>query len=173
MVGFDSISAELQYRSVRYWTVRMRRSSFFFGKFLGVYSLVVIMTVVMHFAAYAIAAFRGASFGDTFGWGIKLLLAILPIQLAWCGMAVFISSLARTPFMALLFNFAANFALWLIWIIGSVNKTDVLMYLYPNRWDVFLFSPSSDRVALGLLACAGFAAVFCAAGVFLFQRRDL
>ena len=62
---------------------------------------------------------------------------------------------------------------WLMWLIGSIQKNDVLMYLYPNRWDVFLLSPESDRVALGLLACTGFAALFAVAGAWLFQRRDL
>src|SRR5271155_1331253 len=35
LIGYDAISGELQNRSVRYWTIRSRRASFYVGKVLG------------------------------------------------------------------------------------------------------------------------------------------
>jgi ABC-2 type transport system permease protein len=35
LMGFDTVSSDMQYRSVRYWTVRTRRTSFLIGKFVG------------------------------------------------------------------------------------------------------------------------------------------
>ena len=48
VMGFDGISGELQHRSVRYWTVRSRRVSYFAGKFLGLWAVISIVTFVMH-----------------------------------------------------------------------------------------------------------------------------
>ena len=174
LLAFDSISAELQHRSVRYWTVRMRRASFYVGKVTGVFSVVAVITLAMHALAWGIAIARGASgFGETVSWGLHLWAASLPIQLAWCSLAVFISSLSKTPILALLFSFAANFAMWLIYVIGKARKTEELTYLYPNRFDVWLLSPDASTVVQGVLACMAFVVVFSGVGVFLFQRRDV
>jgi ABC-type transport system involved in multi-copper enzyme maturation permease subunit len=174
LVAFDAIAADLQYRSVRYWTVRMHRSAFFVGKVLGVFSLVALMTFLIHFLAWGIAIVRGVSpFGATLGWGMQLWATTLPITLAWSSMAVFLSSLSKTPMLALLFTFATNFILWLCYIIGKAGKYDWLTYVYPNRFDIYLLSPASDRIGIGLVGCAAFAAVFIGSGVAIFQRRDV
>ena len=34
LMGFDSISADIQHKGVRYWTLRTRRASYFVGKWL-------------------------------------------------------------------------------------------------------------------------------------------
>lgn len=173
LVSFDSVSSELQYKAVRYWTVRVRRASFFLGKVFGVFTLVATTTLVMNALTWGIAVSREASpFGATVGWGLELWASALPIMFAWCSMAVFISSQVKTPILALLFNFAANFALWLTYVIGH-GKTDVMTYVYPNRYDVYLLSADSSRVLLGFVGCFGFAAVFLVSGAFIFQQRDL
>jgi ABC-type transport system involved in multi-copper enzyme maturation permease subunit len=174
LVSFDSVSSELQYKAVRYWTVRVRRVSFFLGKVFGVFTLVATTTLVMNALTWGIAVARDVSpFGSTVGWGIELWASALPIMFAWCSMAVFISSLAKTPILALLFNFAANFTLWLLYVIGRASSSDGLTYVYPNRYDVYLLSSASDRVLMGLAGCLAFAGVFLVAGSLLFQRRDL
>ena len=38
LLGFDSVSAERQHRTVRYWTIRTRRASYIVGKFLGLWA---------------------------------------------------------------------------------------------------------------------------------------
>ncbi|MEO7091647.1 MAG: hypothetical protein ABI175_00265 [Polyangiales bacterium] len=174
LVSFDSVSSELQFKAVRYWTVRVRRVSFFLGKVFGVFTLVAVATLVMNMLTWIIAIARDVSpFGATVGWGLELWASVLPIVFAWCSMAVFISSLVKTPILALLFNFAANLALGLIYVVAKASQSEVLTYVYPNRYDVYLLSSASDRVLMGLAGCFAFAGVFLVAGSLLFQRRDL
>src|SRR4029077_12246816 len=47
LLGFDSVSGDLQHRSVRYWTVRSRRWSYLLGKFFGLWGIVSIVTLAL------------------------------------------------------------------------------------------------------------------------------
>lgn len=47
IIGFDGISSDLQYRSVRYWTIRTRRPSYYVGKFLALWIIIGLVTLVM------------------------------------------------------------------------------------------------------------------------------
>lgn len=174
LLGFDAVSAELQFRSVRYWTVRMRRGSYFVGKVVSVFVLAALATFIAQTLGWGIAIARGvAPFGDTLSWGLVLWLTILPILLAWCALSVFLSSLVRTPILALLFNFGANFLLWMCWLVGKLAEQPWVRFVYPNHVDSYLLSPASDRVAIGLVTTIVFAALFTVAGTFVFQQRDL
>ena len=50
IIGFDGISSDLQYRSVRYWTIRTRRPSYYVGKFLALWIIIGLVTLVMQVA---------------------------------------------------------------------------------------------------------------------------
>ena len=78
LVSFDSVSSELQFKSVRYWTVRVRRSSFFVGKVLGVFTLVAATTLLMNALTWGIAIAREAPFGSTVAWGLTLWASAVP-----------------------------------------------------------------------------------------------
>lgn len=174
MLSFDSVSAELQFRSVRYWTVRMRRASYFAGKVAGVFALAALATLVVQGIAWAIAIARGAApLVETVGWGVLLWASTLPIVLAWVSLAVFISSFARTPMLALMLNFMANFALWLGWVIGHNGDLKWLRWVFPNFQDVRLLSSDPVQALVGLGACVAFSALFWLTGGVIFQRRDL
>ena len=45
MLGFDSISADRQHKTVRYWTVRSRRSSYVIGKWLGLWCTCAVVAL--------------------------------------------------------------------------------------------------------------------------------
>ncbi|MFI5297776.1 MAG: ABC transporter permease [Polyangiales bacterium] len=173
LLSFDSVSAELQFRSVRYWTVRMRRGSFFLGKVAGVFLVAATATLVAQAIAWSIAIVRGGTdVADTLRWGLILWATILPILLAWCSMAVFVSALFRAPIVALMTNFACNVALWVCWV-SSVRDHQWLRWVYPNHADSFLLSGDPIDLATGVGACLAFAAAFWVGGVVIFQKRDL
>jgi hypothetical protein len=44
LAGFDAISGEVQHRTIRYWSIRTRRTSYYVGKFLGLWGTVGVMT---------------------------------------------------------------------------------------------------------------------------------
>ncbi|WP_394824362.1 ABC transporter permease [Pendulispora albinea] len=177
ILGFDAVAADLQHRTVRYWTVRSRRASYFVGKVLGLWGVVAAITLVMHVLIWCATLIIGgagtAAPGATFSWGFHFYLVTLPIAAAWCGLATLISSQFRTPILALFVVGAVFAALWVIDVIAVFREVKWATYFYPNSYDALLLSPKGDQVALGALACFGIAALTTAAGTFFFTRRDV
>ncbi len=174
LLGFDSFAGDVQHRSVRYWTIRSRRGSYFAGKFLGLWSTVSAVTLAIHSLTWIVCIARGeATAAETLSWGIRFWLVSLPITAAWCGVAVLVSSFFRTPMLALLSIFAAYFALWLTWFIGGMTETSPLLYVYPNYYDKLLLSPQLWTAASGFGACALMATLCVGAGTFFFSKRDV
>jgi ABC-type transport system involved in multi-copper enzyme maturation permease subunit len=174
LLSFDSVSGDLQHKTVRYWTLRTRRWSYFVGKWAGVWGTVSVMTLAMHAVIWIVCVLRGeATAAAAFGWGIRFWLVTLPISAAWCALATFVGSLFKTPMVSLLVIFASFFLLWLVWMIGQVAHTEALMYVYPNSFDALLLHPRIDRAMLGLAACLGTVALYLGAGSFVFKKRDV
>lgn len=173
-VGFDSIASELQHRGVRYWTVRARRSSYIVGKFLGMFVVASSMTFVMHASSWIMLATRtDLPLPDILSWGGRFWLLTLPVSAAWCAVVTFVSALFRTPILALLCGCLAWMVLGITYVIGKVNDADWLTWLYPNGLDRLLYSPDSSMWLRGVGAGVAWASVFVAAGILLFQRRDV
>jgi ABC-type transport system involved in multi-copper enzyme maturation permease subunit len=174
LLGFDSFSGDVQHRSVRYWTVRTRRGSFFAGKFLGLWSTVSAVTLAIHALIWGVCIARGeATAAETLSWGIRFWVVSLPMSAAWCGIAVLVSSFFRMPIVALLTTFAVYFGLWLVWVIGNAADVEPLLYLYPNFYDKLLLSPQLWTAAAGFGACALMSTLCIGGGTFLFSRRDV
>ncbi|HEY8074796.1 MAG TPA: ABC transporter permease subunit, partial [Labilithrix sp.] len=140
LMGFDTISGDLQHKSVRYWSLRTRRVSYFVGKWLGLWATVSIVTFSMDALIWAVCIARGqATLAATLGWGIRFWLTSLPMSAVWCAIAVLVSSLVRTPILALLSTFGVFVLLWALYgmgIIGVLYDTTwlkPLMYVYPNH----------------------------------------
>ena len=187
LLGFDLMSSELQHRSVRFWTVRTRRWSYFTGKMLGLWAIVALMTLVLNIMAGTVVAFRGyVTVGQLFTWGVRFWLVGVIIAGSWAAIATFISSCFRTPMLSLLTTFLAFFVMWAGSLIGFIVRArDALQggavqkdmawyeYLYPNTYDTLLLSPEVTKVLTALGILIGFVLVANAAGAALFQRRDI
>jgi hypothetical protein len=171
LVGFDAVSSELQHRSVRYWTVRSRRVSFFLGKALGVFTVVTLLTLVIHVTSWFVVVGRGgAPLGSTLGFGARLWLATVPIAFAWCSLTTFVSALFRTPMLALLLTCTTAFGCWILSAIGRVSELHWLVWAHPGSYDRLLLSPT--QWPLGVLAALGWGGALLTAGSMLFDRRD-
>ena len=174
LLGFDSFAGDVQHRTIRYWTVRARRGSFFAGKFLGLWTTVSAVTLAIHALIWVVCIARGeATAAETLSWGIRFWVVSLPMSAAWCGVAVLVSSFFRMPMVALLTTFAAYFALWLVWVIGVASDTSALLYFYPNYYDKLLLSPQLWTAASGFGACALMATLCVGGGTLLFSKRDV
>ncbi len=172
--SFDAISGDIQHRTVRYWTVRTRRVSYYVGKFFGVWATVSAITLAMDLCMWIVAVVKGEALGATMSWGVRFWLVSLPISAVWCAIATLVGSLFRTPIMALLVTLSTFFAVWLFgFAIGRGADIHWMTYIYPNRYDAMLLSPRIENAGAGLGICAGFAAMLTAAGIALFQRRDI
>jgi ABC-type transport system involved in multi-copper enzyme maturation permease subunit len=174
LLGFDSVSGDLQHKAVRYWTLRTRRSSYFIGKFAGVWATVSLMTLAMHALVWILCIVRGeAPAAAALGWGIRFWLITLPISAVWCGLATLVSSLFKSPIIALLVIFSSFFGLWLFWMIGQVSHAEAMQYVYPNFYDAMLVNPRLDRAMTGVAACLGMAALYVGGGSYLFMKKDV
>src|SRR6516225_3998673 len=70
LLGFDLVAGELQNKSVRYWAVRSRRSSYFAGKLLGLWALVGLVTLVLDLIVNVVAVAKGVVTGhELLAWG--------------------------------------------------------------------------------------------------------
>jgi ABC-type transport system involved in multi-copper enzyme maturation permease subunit len=174
LLDFDAVSAELQHRTVRYWTVRVRRSSYMLGKYFGACISVLAVTLGMSVIVWvATGAVSGLPATSILRWGIEFFAVSIPISAAWCGIATLAGSQARSPMLSLLFIFATFFGLWLLRISAGFSEAPWLAYLYPSAYDGFLLSPDPATVAKGLLGTGLIAGVTTAAATLIFERRDL
>ncbi|MBX3229677.1 MAG: ABC transporter permease subunit [Labilithrix sp.] len=183
LLGFDSVSAERQHKTVRYWTVRSRRSSYIIGKWLGLWATCGVVALGMHALIWIVASARGeAPFADIVSWGFRFWAASMPILGMWCAVSVFISSLMRVPILALLSTAGVFFIWWLVYIIAwapghsdieVISKPSPLCFIFPNFYDRFLLSPQVGPFLTGLAVCFGFAAALLATSSTLFAKRDV
>ncbi len=173
LLGFDAISGELQYRTVRYWTVRTRRASFYVGKVLGLWAVVSALTLLVQVLSWGIVIARGETTGAVVEWGPRLWAVTLPISLVWCGIAQLVGSQFRAPILSLLVTFGSFFVLWIGFVAGASGKVPPLLYLYPNVYDTWLLHPHPDRLFEGLGICLVSAAAYIAGGAAIFARRDI
>jgi ABC-type transport system involved in multi-copper enzyme maturation permease subunit len=186
LLGFDLIAGELQHRSVRFWTVRARRSSYFAGKLLGLWLLVGLITFVLNAIVGCVALAKGAvTAGELLRWGPGCWLIAFVLAGAWTAVAVFISSCTRQPIVALLTTFATFFVLWAANAIGlALRVKDALstgaigpmrwcQYLYPNTYEHMLLSPRAATLLVGLFVPLAFVAASIGGGSLVFGRRDI
>lgn len=175
LVGFDSISTDLQHRGIRYFTLRVKRVSYYAGKLLGLWAVVSLMMLVSHAMIWAVALARGtATVGEIGSWGIRFWLVTVFVAAAWSGLAQLVSSQFKVPILALLVTLASFFVIWIIDAIGELSeKLRALVYIYPNTYDAWLLSPHADKIAIGVGVCLAFMALSSVAGALIFARRDL
>jgi ABC-type transport system involved in multi-copper enzyme maturation permease subunit len=194
LFGFDAVSGELQHRTVRFWTVRARRSSYFVAKLLGLWLLVGLVTLVLNLLAGSVALARGyVTVGELAAWGVRFWFVAFVIAGAWAAIATFISSCFKTPILALLTTFGAFFVLWIVSVGGFVARqrhaADAAAsgplsvppsssmawyeYLYPNAYDTLLLSPQATRVLTAVGVLLTFVVAVAVGGSLLFQRRDV
>jgi ABC-type transport system involved in multi-copper enzyme maturation permease subunit len=174
LLGFDSVSADVQHRTVRYWTLRTRRPSYVIGKWLGLWTTVSIITLTMHVVIWVLCVARGqGTAAMTFGWGVRLWLISLPMSAVWSAVATLVSSMFRTPIVALLSTFAAFFFLFIVWVIGVRYEVDALVYVYPNAYDSLLIHQRADKFLKGLAGCIAMVIAYMGVTTVTFARRDV
>ena len=194
VLGFDTVSSDVQHRSVRFWTVRSRRSSYLLGKYLGLWGTVSSVTLALTLlSGLALLVIGYISFGDFLTWGLRFWLFATLIVGTWASVGTLISSLFKTPLFALLATLASFFLIWVPGAIGAVvrwggaalevaDKGDDAKislelrwyeWLDPNNYDDLLTSPKLHQVATGVGLCALWVVVFVGLASLLFSRRDV
>jgi ABC-type transport system involved in multi-copper enzyme maturation permease subunit len=175
IIGFDGISSDLQYRSIRYWASRARRPSYYVGKFLALWTIVGLVTLVMQLIIWTVTIVRAeAPAGETVVWGMRFWLSSLPITGAWCGVATLTSSVFRSPMLSLLATSAAFFILFFTGlVIGKWAEVLPMRFLYPNNFDAWIISTNKEHVFEGLGVCLAYILGTTAIGATILNQRDV
>lgn len=184
IMGFDQISSELGPRSIRYLTVRSRRSSVLFGKYgaqAGVLALLLLVVDVV-ICVFGRFAYDDFSTGEMFVTLGKFWLSGLVFSLAYLALASLCSTLSRQPALSLITNLIALFFIWLFAFLGdppSIGGQPLFSAVrgvqYASVWyfRTDLLHPEPGRFLIAGLSHLGFGAVFLGLGWLVLRRRDL
>ncbi len=175
LLGFDAVGGDLQHRTVRYFSSRARRVSYYVAKWLSLFTLVASVLLIIGSLGWTIIVTNDiAPLGTTVSWGIRLWLTTLPVVAAWTALGTLVGSVFRAPVLSLLTTFVAFFAIWLFGVaFAKYFSSEPLSYIYPGTFSFWLVSADPNRVVKGLLGTLGIAAAATGAGSFLFGKRDL
>jgi ABC-2 type transport system permease protein len=177
LMGFDQVSGEVGPRSIRYLTVRARRSSVLLGKFLTQASLLLGLVLVVDLAIFLYAQLTTPEFG--FGlMALSLLrfwVAAVVYSLAYIALTTLCSTLFRSPGVSLVFNFILLFVFWMLDVVARSlsGAGSYLRYLSPSAYSMNLLHPQLTQFAVSALAYAGFAVLFLGAAHLTLRTRDL
>lgn len=186
LMGFDQLSGEVGPRSMRYLTVRARRSSVLLGKFLSQATLLLGLVLIIDLAifVYARIANPGFGFADVVLNLLKFWLAAIVFSLAYVSLTTLCSSLFRSPAVSLVFNFVLLFVFWLMDTIGRAALASheigggggalrFLRFLSPSYYAGNLLHPKLAEFAASGAAYAVFASVFLLSAYTVLRARDL
>ncbi len=176
LMGFDQISGELGTRSIRYLTVRARRSSVLFGKFLGqaVLLLGLVLLIDLGIFGYAKATnedFTPALFAATLP---RFWAAAIVFSMAYVALTSLCSALFRSSALSLVVNLIGLFLFWLMDVLGPASsELAAVRFASPSHYAADLLHPRLVQFAGSVGAYAAFAAVFLGAAYLVMRTRDL
>jgi ABC-type transport system involved in multi-copper enzyme maturation permease subunit len=179
LMGFDQISGEVGPRSIRYLTVRARRSSLLLGKFLSQASLLLGLVLLIDLAIFLYAKVTNPDF--TF-WALALGLlkywvAALVFSLAYLALTTFCSAIFRSPAVSLVFNFILLLTFWLMDTVGRAfedqSAVEYLRFLSPSYYSANLLHPDVAKFGVSGAAYVVFAMIFLGGAYAVLRARDL
>jgi ABC-type transport system involved in multi-copper enzyme maturation permease subunit len=191
LMGFDQVSGEVGSKSIRYLTIRARRSSVLFGKFAAQAAVLLALVLAIDVAVFAYARGTNEAFGGSAMLAalLRFCLAAIVFSLAYLSLTTLCSTLFRSPAVSLVFNFIALFALWLVNAVGMAGVryemtadgmreqvTSALAYLRyftPSHYSNGLLHPAFGPFAASAGAFAGFAALFLIGAWAVMRARDV
>jgi ABC-type transport system involved in multi-copper enzyme maturation permease subunit len=179
LMGFDQVSGEVGPRSIRYLTVRARRSSLLLGKFLAQATVLLGLVLIIDLAIFLYAFLTTPDF--TLGALALALprfwLAAVVFSLSYLALTTLCSSLFRGPAVSLVFNILVLFTFWLMNAVGSFasegNPLRFIRYLTPSYYANDLLHPQLGPFAASGVAYVLFALLFLGGALFVLRTRDL
>ncbi|PTL75897.1 ABC transporter permease [Vitiosangium sp. GDMCC 1.1324] len=178
LMGFDQISGEVGPRSIRYLTVRARRTSVLLGKFLAQATILLVLVYLLDLALCVYAWVTTPGFGAaTFALNVlRFWLASTVFSVAFLALTSLCSSLTPTSSVSLISNFGVlllSFVLWLTAFCDPANPARYLRFLSPLRYSLRLIYPDAAQVAGGVAAYVVFTALFLGSALYVLRTRDL
>lgn len=193
VLGFDTVSAELQTRSLRYLSVRTSRTALALGKALALGAVVLLLVTFVHLGAFAYAVSSVSDFSAADAvhawprlWGTTAL-----VGLGMAALTTLCSTASRAPALSLTLNFALLLAFWAAGVFGSgarvmrmvqqqvsqqdqtVSWQERIGLLAPSTWSAELLYPDVRRALTGALVLFLFSLACAAGAVGVLRARDI
>lgn len=174
-VGFDQIAGEIQHRTIRYSAGRATRTSIVAGKALGIWAVIAVMIGVLHLTVWIVALAQGGQPpAAVVSWGGRLLLFSVFSAGAYVGFASLMSSIFKTPIVALFVGAGTGFAIWLLnGILGYFPSTERITWIFPNPYERLLIEPDPLKILAGIGLFLLWGAICVAGASAIVSRRDI
>ncbi|WP_434389484.1 ABC transporter permease [Melittangium boletus] len=178
LMGFDQVSGEVGPRSIRYLTVRSRRSSIVLGKLLAQTTVLWALVFALDFGLCVYTAFTTPGFGaGAFArYLVHFWVASALYSFAFLSLTALCSCLTTSPAVSLILNLAvllSSLILWMTALADEGNPVRNARYLSPLRYSLGLLSPETAQVALSAAAYAVFSVLFLGGALAALRTRDL
>ncbi len=193
IMGFDQLSGEVGPRSIRYLTVRSRRSSVMLGKFFAQATLLAGLMLLVDVGLCLHARFTEPDFATG---AMAMVLArfwvsAVVFSSAYLALTALCSALFRQPAVSLVFNLIVLFGFWLLALVGEffrlepdpklpaelagqmVSKLAYLRYASVWHYSSDLLHPDLSHSGVAALAHLGFALFFLGLAYAVLRGRDL
>lgn len=176
--GFDAIAGDVQYRTIRYVTVRARRPSLVVGRWLALWLSSVIANLIVSLVLWAGLVAKGgypvAIVGD---YGLRVFAATSVFSLWYAALAIFCSSLYRTPVLGLLTALGVSTTMYVLKGLSSINTMPTwvksLHNVLPGSWDDLMLSPMLSHWGVGAGVCLAWAIAAIAGASLVLNKRDV
>lgn len=190
LMGFDQLSGDVAQKSVRYFVVRVRRSSLLLGKFLAQTAALAGLSL----ASVAMMVLTSAAVDETFGVGaavatfLRLWLAVVLFALPWLALTALCSAALKQSAVSLVTNIFLLLLLLLLWglgqsyrlpgelsALGAMREASGLAFArFASPWGfgVDLLHPALGRAAGSALGLLGFCALLLGLGGVALEEKD-
>ncbi|QRK07280.1 ABC transporter permease [Archangium violaceum] len=181
LMGFDQLSGEVGPRSIRYLTVRARRSSVLMGKFLAQTTILLglVLALDLILCVYAWLSTPGFGFGAFVLNLFRFWVGTMVFSLAFLALTTLCSSFTTTPAVSLVFNFICILLAFCIWLAGlwfgrgEGHPLENIRYLSPMNYCTKLLDPEPLQFGGSALAYVVFALLFLGGAYTALRTRDL
>jgi ABC-type transport system involved in multi-copper enzyme maturation permease subunit len=177
LIGYDQLAGDLQFRTIRFTTVRSRRETLVLGKALGLWATTSILALALHVIAWTILVVHGDSDPTTVvKFGLHFWLCSAIYSFVYVGLTIAVSSTMKTPILALLTTCVVAFAWWLsrhIVHLATNSAHSAYDVFTPSYWAPSLLSPALGTFMGAASALIAFGAVFLVAACAVIQSRDV
>jgi len=174
LVSAPTAAGEVRSGSVRYLLLRVSRSEWSLGLFLGEAAVLLASMALMALAAGGVAAARlpgwsgAALFPALFAWSLRAWV----VALAWLGVCLGASLVAKTPGKATALAMLVTMALSALGFVIS-EYAPWLDFIRPQGYSSLMWRRSFAALFEGVVGLLAVALLWLGLGAALFARRDV
>ena len=178
LMGFDQVSGEVGPRSIRYLTVRSRRSSVLLGKVLAQATVLLGLVFVLDLGlgVYTVTTTPGFGALGFVRYVLHFWAASVLFSCCFLALTSLCSSVTTSPAVSLILNLAVLLFSFILWMTGLADKENLVRgvrYLSPLRYSLGLLSTEPAQLAVSAAAYLFFTGLFLGGALAALRTRDL